>query len=211
MGRPKVPLIAKREVLELALKIIDEEGLAALSIRRLAAECEVNGASFYYHFTNKDEIVVGAASLALDSLRVPRDSGENWQEWLVRNTEMYHAALLEHPELITVLLKRGRLKIGLRRVEETFVRLEAQGVPGGAVLAMMQSLELFAIGAALFQSYDEHADEPSELAEEQFPVLLDARRQRHRTIQDTFAIGCRAIIAGIVEEFGLEYGEHLAP
>src|SRR4051812_12727936 len=99
MGRPKKPLISKREVLELALKIIDEEGLAALSIRRLATECEVNGASFYYHFANKDEIVRGAAALALDDLRVPRDDGSDWQEWLVRNTQMYHAALLAHPDL----------------------------------------------------------------------------------------------------------------
>jgi len=36
MGRPKQALISRRKTLEVALRIIDEEGLDALSIRRLA-------------------------------------------------------------------------------------------------------------------------------------------------------------------------------
>lgn len=45
MARPKVPLISKRTALEVALDIIDNEGIEALSIRWLAERLAVNGAS----------------------------------------------------------------------------------------------------------------------------------------------------------------------
>ena len=72
--RPKVPLISKRKTLEAALRIIDAEGLESLSVRRLAIELNVNGASLYHHFKNKEEILVGAAtsrSRTYVRLRVP--------------------------------------------------------------------------------------------------------------------------------------------
>ena len=83
--RPKVPLISKRKTLEAALRIIDTEGLDALSVRRLAVELNVNAASLYHHFRNKDEILVGAAQLALAEVRTPDTRDEPWQSWLQRN------------------------------------------------------------------------------------------------------------------------------
>ena len=68
MPRPKFALISRRKTLEAALHIIDTEGLDALSLRRLAIELNVNPASLYHHFSNKEEILVGAAMLALSSL-----------------------------------------------------------------------------------------------------------------------------------------------
>jgi AcrR family transcriptional regulator len=42
-----------------------------LSIRRLAAELGVNGASLYHHFECKDDILIGATELALRRTRSP--------------------------------------------------------------------------------------------------------------------------------------------
>ena len=60
MGRPKQALISRRKTLEVALRIIDEEGLEELSIRRLGKELNVRGISLYHHFKSKADILVGA-------------------------------------------------------------------------------------------------------------------------------------------------------
>jgi AcrR family transcriptional regulator len=197
-------LISKREVLVAALRIIDEEGLAALNIRRLASEFNVNGASFYYHFHNKDEIVAGAAELAMDDVRVPRVSGDDWREWILRNAKVFREALLAHPDLIMVMLRRGRLQIGLRRIDATVSHLEKHGVPAEGTLALLESLETFALGSALSESHrDEEIEIPPELWEK-YPKLYLAVKGRALSYEAEFDIVCRSIIDGIAATFGVE-------
>ena len=53
--------LTKHRILQLALEIIDREGLTALNMRRLAAEAGVKPMSLYHHFPNKDAILNGVA------------------------------------------------------------------------------------------------------------------------------------------------------
>ncbi len=98
-------LSRRRETLNVALRIIDEEGLEALSIRRLGRELDVQGISLYYHFKNKDAILVGVCELALTDVRTPKSADLDWQEWLFQNVLAYRRALLAHPSLVPVLMK----------------------------------------------------------------------------------------------------------
>src|SRR3979409_2658132 len=104
MPRPKITLISSRKAVVGALDIIDREGLDAMRIRRLGDELGVNGASLYHHFRNKDEIVVGAAELALQYVRTPDTRNEEWPAWLLRNTRNTRDALMHHPHMIPVVL-----------------------------------------------------------------------------------------------------------
>ena len=209
MARPKEPLLYKREVLLTALRIIDEEGLDALSVRRLAAEFGVNGAAFYYHFHNKDEIIAGAAELAFDVVRVPRDSGGDWKEWMLKAAHSYRKVLLAHPELILVMERRGRFLVGLRRVEESIGRLEAQGVPSEATVSLILSLEAFAIGSVLREAFGGdvgklHAEVQSQYPkglQKQYPKLSQALTERSLNPKEEFDLGCRGIIDAIAGRF----------
>jgi TetR/AcrR family tetracycline transcriptional repressor len=112
VARPRVPLISKRKALEVALDIIDNEGIDSLSIRRLAERLNVNGASLYHHFENKDEILAGAAALALAEARAPRTRDEPWRAWVLRDARRLRQALRDHPDLVPVMLCRRPLGIG---------------------------------------------------------------------------------------------------
>jgi AcrR family transcriptional regulator len=152
MARPKSPLISPRAVFELALKIIDAEGVGALSTRRLGQELGVNGTSLYHHFKTMDEIVAGAAALAFKDVDTPVDPEADWRTWLPENVLRTRRILLAHPNLIPVLSDRRRLGIGEKAQNETVERLIAEGVPQPAVMPLMLSLELFAIGSALHET-----------------------------------------------------------
>jgi AcrR family transcriptional regulator len=204
MARPKVPLISKREVLAAALRIIDDEGIDALNIRRLAGEFNVNGASLYHHFKNKDEIIAGAAELAFDDLRVPKGKSENWREWLPRNASQYRKVLVAHPDLTMIMASRGRFGIGLRRIDATFKRLEDEGVPMEAGLAIFEAVETFAIGSALSQSYQEQDRDVSSDLGKLYPTMQRVLSHRSLSFEAEFDIGCRGIIAAIASEFGLQ-------
>lgn len=198
MARPKTPLISRRKSLEAALRIIDAEGLEALSMRRLARELNVNGASFYHHFKNKDEILVGAALLALEDVRVPTDRNGDWRDWLIDNCQKYRAALLAHPALTPVLLKRHPLRIGLAEHDASAAKLVEQGVPPSAVMPLMDCLESLAIGSVLYRSAvaaDDHRDE----WEERFPHLSQAAdAAAAMSEEELFLLSCRAIVEATI-------------
>jgi AcrR family transcriptional regulator len=190
VARPKVPLISKRKALEVALDIIDNEGIDALSIRRLAERLSVNGASLYHHFENKEEIVVGAAKLALEEVRVPQGHEEPWRVWILRNARRLRAAFLAHPDLVPVMLRREPLGIGSSQLDATAAKLEAEGVPVGAIAPMLEALELYAIGSALHEA--SNGGRPRDAS--RTPHLDKAFEQRAMSADEIFEMVCEQII-----------------
>jgi TetR/AcrR family tetracycline transcriptional repressor len=194
VARPKIPLISRRKALEAALKIIDNEGLDSLSIRRLADELGVNGASLYHHFANKEDILVGAAELALAHVRTPTATDESWQTWLPRNSLLLRKAMLEHPELVPIIIRKGELGMGVHMMESSAARLVDEGVPLGAVVPLLDALETFAIGSAIHETRgedgDTHALPPGS-------ILAKAEKSRLLSADEIYLVVSSAIVDAV--------------
>jgi AcrR family transcriptional regulator len=188
-------LISKRKTLEAALRIIDAEGLDALSVRRLAIELNVNAASLYHHFHDKEEILVGAAKLALDEVRTPETGDEHWSVWLLRNGDRLRRALVKHPDLVPIIMRRDVLGIGAAELESTTAMLVDDGVPLGAIAPIIEFGELLAIVFALAEN--EHKGASLPLAE--FAHLRKASRKRGVSMEELFFIAYRAGADALVE------------
>jgi TetR/AcrR family transcriptional regulator, tetracycline repressor protein len=196
VARPKIPLISKRKALEVALDIIDNEGIESLSIRRLAERLKVNGASLYHHFENKEEIVVGAAKLALEEVRTPQTHDEPWRVWILRNARRLRQAFREHPDLVPVMLRRQPLGIGAAQMDATVALLEEENVPTGAIAPMLEALELYAIGSALHESRGDAAGVDHDPTKT--PHLSRAFEQRALTADEIFDTVCEKIIDTVI-------------
>lgn len=195
--RPSIPLIDKEKVCEVALHLIAKEGIDALTIRRIAAEIGVNGASLYHHFHNKHEIIVGAAELALSKVRVERFEGEPWDEWVLRNVRGLFRVLREHPDLIPVLIRRHELQLGFKENDFYFAEFERQGLEIGLIWPLTESLQAFAIGMVM----QEHAGlDRSAPVTDEFPALKRATEKRLLNTEEAFDLGCQAIIGAVADE-----------
>ena len=207
MARPKVPLISRRKALEAALEIVDREGLAALSIRRLGEALNVNGASLYHHFKNKEDILVGVTQLALADVTSPRSEGDSWRVWLPMNAYRTRQALVSHPGLIPVMLRRAPLGIDAKGVEASIKHLEQEGVPIEAVAPLMESLEILAIVSALQEVGQRggwaHEDaEPSALT-----ALKRVDRARGLTSEELFDALCTSVMASVETAVAAQAGQ----
>ena len=189
-------MISKRKTLEAALHIIDVEGLEALSVRRLAVELNVNAASLYHHFKDKEEILVGAARLALDEVRTPQTGEEHWSVWLVRNGDRLRRALVKHPDLIPIIMKRDVLGIGAAELDATIALLEKDGVPLGAIAPVIEFGELLAIVFALAEHEHRAAAGP---VPTEFRHLRKVSRKRAVSMDDLFTIAYRAGANALIE------------
>src|SRR5690242_7064299 len=64
-GRPRVgqERLSREAILTAALQLVDDEGIDALTMRRLAATLGVNPMSLYHHLPNKAAVLAGLAEL----------------------------------------------------------------------------------------------------------------------------------------------------
>jgi AcrR family transcriptional regulator len=81
-----------------ALRIIDAEGVEALSMRKLAAALGVNPMSLYHHVPNKAALLAGVTRRTAAVVRRPVDGP--WQEQLRALAEDYRALAALHPGLM---------------------------------------------------------------------------------------------------------------
>lgn len=90
--------IKREEVINEALKLLDETGLDGVSTRRVAQRLGVESASLYWHFKNKAELLneMSAAVLARFHLHSPPESVADWPDFVRNNARSFRNALLAH-------------------------------------------------------------------------------------------------------------------
>jgi AcrR family transcriptional regulator len=121
--------ISRDAIVTAAIGLLDREGLAALSMRRLAEELGTGAASLYWHVGSKD----GLLDLVLDEVigegKVPDPDPGRWQEQLKQVARDQRAASLRHPWVVRVSI--GRIPMGpnaLRYSERILAILRAGGL-----------------------------------------------------------------------------------
>jgi len=92
---PRAPLSRER-VLHAAMTLVDEGGIEALSMRKLAQELGVEAMSLYNHVANKDDILDGIVDLVAREIELPAN-GVDWKTALRLCAISAHEALSRHP------------------------------------------------------------------------------------------------------------------
>lgn len=89
------PLTPER-ILDAAIEVADQDGIDALSMRRLAAALGVEAMSIYHHIPNKGALVDAMADRVFGEIELPEDE-DDWREAVRRCAESAHRILMDHP------------------------------------------------------------------------------------------------------------------
>lgn len=76
--------VTRERVARAGLKLLDDVGLEALTLRVLARSLEIQAGAMYWHFENKQELLDEMASIVLgEGARhlVPRRESADWETW----------------------------------------------------------------------------------------------------------------------------------
>jgi AcrR family transcriptional regulator len=123
---PQLPLSRER-VLATALRLADEEGIEALSMRKLAQVLGVKAMSLYNHVTNKDDLIDGIVDLVISEIELP-DLTIDWKTAMRQRSRSAHTVLLRHPWATMPIV--SRVNVGsamLRYIDVTLGCLHAAG------------------------------------------------------------------------------------
>ena len=95
--------LSRATVAEHALKLADADGLDRVTIRRLAQDLGVTPMALYWHFKNKDELLLGIVDHALAGVKATRNASDPWQHQLRAMVQSLIAVMREHPCLTDLL------------------------------------------------------------------------------------------------------------
>ncbi len=199
MARPSTPLLSREIIRDTALSFIDEHGLQALSMRRLADALGVQAASLYSHYSTKEAVLDEVANLVVREVDTTGFE-HGWREGLLRWARSYHAALAAHPHAVPLIAS------GTQRREE-FLAM-ANAVHGGLVgsgwaprraTEISGAVKYLVIGAASTPFASGFADDV-QVYLDRYPHLTQAHRLKAdaaRIDHDSFELGLRALVAGL--------------
>ena len=147
-ARSRVPL-SRDLVLQTALRLADQGGLASLTMRKLGQELGVEAMAVYYHFANKDEVLDGIVDLVWAEIDPPH-AGEDWRIAMRRRAISVHDVLARHRWAIGLM--ESRLNPGpanLRHHDAVIGNLRAAGFDMAVVAHSYSLMDGYIYGFAL--------------------------------------------------------------
>jgi AcrR family transcriptional regulator len=91
--------------LGLALTVADNEGIQAVTMRRLARELGVEAASLYHHVDSKDQILDGLVDVVAAEIEPPQSFGD-WREAISQRARHTREVLRRHPWAVALMASR---------------------------------------------------------------------------------------------------------
>ncbi|MDZ4168245.1 MAG: TetR family transcriptional regulator [Coriobacteriia bacterium] len=178
-----VPLTSD-ELYATALRIVDADGLEALTMRRLAGEVGVEAASLYHHIPNKDALISGMLVKMRSEVQLPDPLPEDWTDLFVMIFAEYRRVLSAHPNLV---IYAGR-RVESDPSPDGLQGLVQLGLSEDDAVGLWQSMIAFVTGFSLFSSRAAETDTSNQ------PPELDTRLAEWR--DETADKTIRAIIEG---------------
>ena len=138
--------VSRSGILQSALRIVDRDGLDALSMRRLSDEVRRDPTVIYRHVPNKAALLDGVAEIVLGQLRVDT-ADPDWMGQLRAVAHDFRRLALAHPNVVPLLVTRplatplGRRPLGmLRPLEDVLTLLTSAGFSGADALHIYRVL-----------------------------------------------------------------------
>jgi AcrR family transcriptional regulator len=103
------PSLSRPRIVRAAVRLVDEKGLPALTMRALATELEVSPMALYNHVRDKDELVDLMLDLMLGEVDISATEGD-WLTQLRAMVRSYHQVMVAHRQLARAY--SGEVRIG---------------------------------------------------------------------------------------------------
>ena len=197
----------RRDVVDKATQLLDDYGIADLTMRRLARELSVSPGALYWHFADKQELLGAVADRILEPASATVDDA-SWSRCVVGVCTALRDALLsstDGAELVSASFAAGkseRMTLILTRL--TAAAAEAGIDPRNADLAARTVL-YYVLGFT--------ADEQSRLQWDAAGALVDGQSVLTENPNARFAFGLKLLVDGIaaISAVGLSDGPTSVP
>jgi AcrR family transcriptional regulator len=165
--------LSRERILTAALQLVDEQGIEALSMRKLGQSLGYEAMSLYNHVANKDDLLDGILDLVLAEMEPP-DPADGLTA--IRASALSaHEALRRHPWAASMLMSPGGIRPArIDYMEALLASLRGAGLSAETTYHAYHVLDAHIIGFSLWASthgkMPEHIEDARAWFEETIPV-----------------------------------------
>ena len=160
----------RAQLQEAALALVDEQGLAALSMRTLAGALGTGPMTLYNYVKDRDELDALVVEAVLAEVKRPR-SHADWQAGVRAIVEATWRTVRRHPNVIPLVLTRRTLHdTTLQWAEGLLEALALSGRRDTELLVAFRTVSGFVMGLAQAQLSGPTADHPDVARAEALPA-----------------------------------------
>jgi len=170
--KPARQPLSRDLIVETALKLLEKEGLDALSMRRVAQALDTGPASLYAHVRNRDELCELMFDRILGGLDLPEPDPERWRQQLKELSMAQIRAMIAYPGIAQAVMN-AMIPIGpnaLRHGEVMMAIMRAGGLSARQATFAFDALGLYckayAAEASTWQTADYDKAEMAERAQQ---------------------------------------------
>ncbi len=206
----RVPLTRAR-VIEAALRIMDDEGLEAVTMRRIGRELGVEAMSLYNHVRDKDDILDGVSELVMSEFELPPSTGD-WRSDGKNAAREWRRLLRTHPNVMGLMAERRKPlanpeslrpmdnAIGILRSGGLDVRDAAQAFNafGSYIMGFVMMEQGMMFGHQADEDHQQMHDDVARMLGDEFPHLVEAFPVIHECSTDEqFEFGLDLMMRGL--------------
>lgn len=198
--------LSEAEIVEAALRVVREDGVEKLSMRRLSRELGVSPMAPYYYVADKRELLDLVASAALVGVRKPARESGPWQQRLRDLIDQIDDRLRRHPGLGDILLEQ-MLGKQLDLIDAVMEILFDAGFSDRNVLAAYATIHTYLFGRSRVNPRDRSA--PADV------LLPEAVARATKYMADlrgkySYDFGMEVLVAGLEAQLALQARPDLA-
>ncbi len=165
--------LSRERILAAALELVDEQGIDALSMRKLGQSLGFEAMSLYNHVANKDDLLDGILDLVLAEMEPPDPAGG--LPAIRASALSAHEALRRHACAANMLMSPGRIRPArIQYMEALLATLRGAGLSAETTYHAYHVLDAHIIGFSLWASthgkMPEHIEDARAWFEEMIPV-----------------------------------------
>ena len=153
-GRGRPEAVDRSTLISTTMRIIDSEGVEALTMRRLAVELGVSPMAPYRHVRSKVELLRIVAADVVSNIHI--EPTGSWADDLLSFFDVFHQRLLGYPGVSSLYAGQAFLSDEVYEVSEPIIAvlLEA-GFPPATAVSLFMACAATTIGSAALQSAEE--------------------------------------------------------
>lgn len=187
----------RHDLVHRATAILDDYGIADLTMRRLARELEIAPSALYWHFANKQQLLGAVADHVLAPLHIAADPDRNWREGVTQLCSALRDALLSHKdgaELVSASFATGEARVMAEVIEHLTALSISAGLDHAAAGLAARSIIYYVLGYV--------ADEQSRLQWDSAGALDTEQSLLDTELSDPtaqFGFGVQLLVDGIAQ------------
>jgi AcrR family transcriptional regulator len=175
--------LSRERVLREAMRLADEHGMDALSMRKLGSVLGAGAMSLYHYVANKEALLDGMVDLVFAEIELPVSEGD-WRQAMRRSSALTRDVLLRHSWAIALMESRtnpGPANLRHRNAYTGCLRMGGFSIPMTALASWM--LNSYVYGFVLMEAnlpFDSK-EELAAMADDVYAPLLQADLYPHLT------------------------------